>query len=204
MSLKHLRKLDKWRTKRQIFRPKLSTTDKQYLKIASLRNKKKIQKRLDRTWEIHLALQLIHQLITNGLSERVSGRVAVKRPFLRKRSREKRLGHARLHKTWAENQWQQVLLERWLQIFNFLLKCHCYYRHSGERVSCQSTISKHGGVSAMVWDSISVSGAGDFVKIDDTMNTEKCCMVQCHMESISLATELFISMTMISNTLPME
>lgn len=48
MSLKHLRKLDKWRTKRQIFRPKLSTTDKQYLKIASLRNKKKIQKRLDR------------------------------------------------------------------------------------------------------------------------------------------------------------
>lgn len=56
----------------------------------------------------------------------------------------------------------------------------------------------------MVWDSISVSGAGDFVKIDDTMNTEKCCTVQCHMESISLATELFISMTMISNTLPME
>ena len=43
-------------------------------------------------------------LIRNGLH----GRVAVKKPFLRKGNREKRLSYAKSHKKWTENQWQQV------------------------------------------------------------------------------------------------
>ena len=43
-------------------------------------------------------------LIRNGLH----GRVAVKKPFLRKGNREKRLSYAKLNKKWTENQWQQV------------------------------------------------------------------------------------------------
>ena len=44
-------------------------------------------------------------LIRNGLH----GRVTVKKPFLRKGNREKRLSYAKWHKKWTENQWQQVL-----------------------------------------------------------------------------------------------
>ena len=49
---------------------------------------------------------IVHwSLIRNGLH----GRVAVKKPFLRKGNREKRLRYAKQHKKWTENQWQQVL-----------------------------------------------------------------------------------------------
>lgn len=41
----------------------------------------------------------------NALSERM----AVKKPFLRKQNRKKRLRHARLHKNWTENQCGWVL-----------------------------------------------------------------------------------------------
>jgi len=44
-------------------------------------------------------------LIRNGLH----GRVAVKKPFLRKGNRAKRLSYAKWQKKWTENQWQQVL-----------------------------------------------------------------------------------------------
>ena len=44
-------------------------------------------------------------LIRNGLH----GRVAVKKPLLRKGNGEKRLKYAKWHKKWTENQWQQVL-----------------------------------------------------------------------------------------------
>jgi len=44
-------------------------------------------------------------LIRNGLH----GRVAVKKLFLKKGNREKRLSYAKRHKKWTENQWQQVL-----------------------------------------------------------------------------------------------
>ena len=43
-------------------------------------------------------------LIRNGLH----GRMAVKKPFLRKGNREKRLSYAKWHKKWTENQWKQV------------------------------------------------------------------------------------------------
>lgn len=41
----------------------------------------------------------------NGLS----GRMSVRKPFLRKGNSEKRLAYAKLYKNWTKNMWQQLL-----------------------------------------------------------------------------------------------
>jgi len=62
-----------------------------------------------RTWQMHFDRadpSISHwSLIRNGLH----GWVAVRKPFLRKGNREKRLRYAKWHKNWTVNQWQEDL-----------------------------------------------------------------------------------------------
>jgi len=108
VSLKSLRKLDKWRTKQKVFRPKQSAADEQYLTVMSLRKRVKSSKNLtqdlrDASGPSVDSSTVLWSLIRNGLHGR---RVAVKKPFLRKGNRERRLMYAKWHKKWTENQWQ--------------------------------------------------------------------------------------------------
>lgn len=82
MSLKKMRKLEKWITKEGPGLIKLlSTEDKQYLKVTILGNgaKKKPTKIWHRTSETHLELQFNHQLFAEPSLELVS--VEDKKPF---------------------------------------------------------------------------------------------------------------------------
>lgn len=88
-----------------------------------------------RTWETHLALELIHlffhrSLIRNGLSVRV----AIKKAFLRRKNREKRLRYVKSHKNWTGNQCLKVLWRDASKCNIFILNCYQYVpRRLGER-----------------------------------------------------------------------
>lgn len=99
-----LKNMRKCRTKEEVTFKKKNT----YMKLESLRDAKTWQG----TWETQLALQ---KMVRNDLIERFSFKshscmnydYALK--GLRKENRDKKLRYDKSHKTWSENQWQQVI-----------------------------------------------------------------------------------------------
>ena len=163
---------------------KLSKSDEHFLKVTSLRNRKKSSKELTQDLKdasgpsVHPCTTR-RSLIRSGLK----GRVAAKKPFLRKGNRQKRLVYAKNHKNWTENQWQKVLWsdESKFEIFGSNRRQYVR-RRAGERYNseCLQPSVKHGGGSVMVWGCISANGVGDLVKIEGIMNAEKYRQLLIH------------------------
>ena len=88
---------------------KLVKKDEIYLKITPLRNKRKtcldIAAELTQTSGKQVHSSTVRSLIRNGLN----GRVAVKKPHLRKGNKAKRLKLAQRHQNWCAEQWKSVL-----------------------------------------------------------------------------------------------
>lgn len=97
--------------------------------------------------------QLIQLLLTEATSEMgLSGRVAVKKSFLMKGNREKRLRYAKLHKNQTEDQWEQILQhnESKFEIFNSNHHQYIWRRsREGYNSECQQLSVQHGGRRAL-------------------------------------------------------
>ena len=92
---------------------KLTKGDEKYLKINSLRDPKKSSKAIAADFA-HSTGRQVHPftvrraLIRNGLH----GRVAKRKPLLRKANKTKRLKLAQKHKNWSLIQWEKVLWDK--------------------------------------------------------------------------------------------
>ena len=89
---------------------KLSTSDEKYLKVTSLRNRRKSSKQLTRDLEEAPGKKVSPRLVRKTLTAAsLGGHVAVRKPMLRKRNKHKRLVWARIHKTWTSVQCRKVM-----------------------------------------------------------------------------------------------
>ena len=176
--LKKQQKTGKVEDRKRSGRPrKLTKKDETYLKITSLRNRRKTS--LDLAAELaQTSGKQVHSstvrrsLIRNGLN----GRVAVKKSHLRKGNKTKRFKFVQRHKNWSAEQWKSVLWsdESKFEIFG-TKRLQYVRRRNGEQFKdmCLQPTIKHGGGSVQVWGCISAGGVGDLFKIDGIMNAEK-------------------------------
>lgn len=154
MFLKHLSKLDSWRTK----------------KVAKyLQQMSSLCKSCHEEIEEQLRADTGCKRCFCGASvvpSLFSGSVAVKKPFLWKGNWEKWVRFSKLFKNWTENQ-QGI----WIWYFWFILSS---VSTEDARRGVQNQVSvKHTGGSVVVWCCILARGVGDRVKNDRIMNTQK-------------------------------
>ena len=103
------------------------------------------------------------------------GRVAVRKPLLRKPNIIKRLKFAEEHKDWTVDQWMKVLWTDESKFEIFGSKRRQYVRRrSNERYhpKCIVPTMKHGGGNILVWGCFSGHGIGDLKRIDGRMDKE--------------------------------
>lgn len=156
---------------------KLSQSAEQYLKLCSLRNRKKSSRELaadlKRIRGINVDPSTVRRsLLRSGLR----GCVARKKPLLRRNNKQKRLSYAREHNNWTFDEWSQVL---WTDESKFELfssnRRQYVRRHVGEAYQdeCLQPTIKHRGGSLMIWDCFCAVGVGDLVRIDDKLTKER-------------------------------
>ena len=122
---------------------KLSTSDEKYLKVTSLRNRRKSSKELTSDLE-EATGKKVQDLTAAGLGVYV----VVRKPMLRKRNKHKRLIWTRTHKAWTPVQWRKVMFtdEKKFELFGNSLRLYVR-RRRGERYKsdCVLPTVKHGG-----------------------------------------------------------
>ena len=164
---------------------KLSTSDEKYLKVTSIRNKRKSSKELTRDLEEATGKRVSPRLVRKTLTAAGLGRyVVVRKPMLRKRNKHKRLIWARIHKTWTPVQWRKVMFteEKKFDLDGYSLRQYVRRRRSGERYKsdCVLPTVKHGAGSLQVWGSITYSGVGHLYKITDNLTAPKYKQILIH------------------------
>ena len=163
---------------------KLSKSHEQFLKVTSLRNKKKTSQQLaqdlrDASGPSVDSSAGCRSLIRNGLN----GSMAVTKPFLRKGNREKRVKCAKNYKTEQKISGKMSfgVMNQNFEIFGSH-RCQYVRRRPGKRYNseCLQPSIKHGGDSVMVLGCVSASSAEEIVKIDGIMNAEKYHQLLSH------------------------
>ena len=104
------------------------------------------------------------------------GRVALKKPFLKKANKQKRLNWAREHKDWTVEQWEKVLWSDESKFESFSSKRKVFVRRfSNERVSEQCLVPtvKHGGGSVTVWGCFGKNKIGKLYRINSIMKKKE-------------------------------
>lgn len=155
---------------------KLSARDEKYLFLLSKRNRRKtvpaLTDELNVTRDNPVSKSTVRRSL---LSFGMDGRVACKKPLLRRANVLKRLNFAREHVTWTEEQWAKVLFtdETKIEIFGSHRRVFVR-RMEGERYlnSCLIPTVKYGGGSVMVWCGVCVNGALPLHRIDGIMKKE--------------------------------
>lgn len=112
------------------------------------------------------------RLITVGLN----GRVAAKKPLLRKRNSKARMKFAKDHLHWTRDDWAKVLWtdESKFQIFNTNRRVYVRrFKHERTSKRCIVPTVKHGGGNVMVWGCFSAAGVGDLVEVTGRMKKEQ-------------------------------
>ena len=103
----------------------------------------------------------------------LKGRVAAKKPLLRRQNIVKRLAFAKEHVHWSNDQWAKVLFSDKSKFEIFGNKRRLFVRRfEGERFKkyCLQPTVKHGGGSVMVWGATSVHGSVPLKKIEGIMD----------------------------------
>ena len=159
-------------------RPKVTTSAEiHYMRLMSKRNRRltapEIRADFNRNHSKEISLTTTKRVLRSG---NLLGRVAVRKPFLRRINRLKRLQWGQKCNNWTYNDWSKVLWtdESKFQIFG--QNRRIYVRRSpSEKMlpECIVPTLKHGGGSVMVWGCFSGSGIGDLVRIDGIMKKEE-------------------------------
>ena len=106
----------------------------------------------------------------------LKGRIAAKKPLLRKQNIVKRLRWAREHRNWTVRKWNKVVFSDESKFELFGNKRRVFVRRQvGERMSqnCVVPTVKHGGGAVMVWGCFGGGKVGDLVKIQGIMRKEE-------------------------------
>lgn len=104
------------------------------------------------------------------------GRIALRKPLLRKENKKKRMQWARLHQNWTLEDWHKVLWTDESKFELFGSRRRIFVRRSlGERAREQCIVPtvKHGGGSVMIWGCFGGTSVGELVKIEGIMRKEQ-------------------------------
>ena len=104
------------------------------------------------------------------------GRVAAKKPLLRKANKVKRLQWARKHANWTISPWKTVVWGDESKFELFGNKRRLFVRrHQNERYILQCIVPtvKHGGGSIMVWGCFAGHKIGDLIRVRGIMKKEQ-------------------------------
>ena len=152
----------------------ISQSDKRYIKLISTRFRTKglpeITKEFNESRKNRVCQTTIRKVL---LKWGLKGRVAAKKPLLRKQNVKKRLLFAKNHVNWTKEQWAKVVFTDESKFELFGTKRRVFVRRrEGERFEkhCVIPTVKHGGGSVMVWGGISVKGAIPLKRIIGTMD----------------------------------
>ena len=134
---------------------KLTPRDEQFLKVSVLRNRKKVSAELVQdlrraTGTIVHPITVRQSLLRSGLR----GCVAIKKHFLRKGNKEKRLKFANEHIEWQKNQWDKVLFTDKSKFQLLGTNRHQHVRRRKRKVLmelCLTSAVKHDGGNIQVW-----------------------------------------------------
>jgi transposase len=154
----------------------ISKKTARYLYLLSKRNRRKTLPVL--TEELNLAVDVPVSLSTvrrSLLSYGMNGRVACKKPLLRKANIRKRLKFAREHVNWTAKQWNNVLFTDETKVEIFGTHRRTFVRRAaGERFKneCLVPTVKFGGGSVLCWGAISSKGVLPLHRIDGIMKKE--------------------------------
>lgn len=161
----------------RIGRPRAtSKVEDRHIITMSKRNRRltapQLRAELNKSREKEVSVSTVKLRLKEG---ELHGRIAVRKPLLRKQNRVKRLQWARLHQHWTEEDWSKVLWSDESKFEVFGSKRRIFVRRSKtEKMlpACVVPTVKHGGGSVMVWGCFSLAGTGDLVKIDGIMKKE--------------------------------
>lgn len=161
----------------------LSPSDDHYIKMCSKRDRRKtlpvIAHEFNLSRERKVGLSTIRRSL---LRSRMSGRVAAKKPFLRKVNIAKRLKFAKDHVDWTQSQWDRVLFTDESKFELFGCKRRVFVRRMpNERFQkhCLVGTVKHGGGSVMVWGGVSTKGVVPLYRIKGIMKKEQYHTLLC-------------------------
>lgn len=154
----------------------LSQADNRYIKLLSKRNRRKTLPEIASDFNVGRQDSVSHSSIRRALQKNnLNGRVALKKPLLRKQNIEKRLKFAVDHINWTPAQWDRVLWSDESKFEIFGTKRRVYVRRGKDertKMDCIIPTVKHGGGSVMVWGAMCSSGVLPLVKIHGIMLKE--------------------------------
>lgn len=152
----------------------LTSSDKRYIKILSKRDRTKTLPILTEEFNTARRKKFGQSTIRKCLLNwGLRGRVAAKKPLLRKQNLAKRMAFAKDHVNWTNEQWGQVLFSDESKFEIYGNKRRLFIRRfEGERYKkyCWQPTVKHGGGSIMVWGAISRKEALPLKKIEVKMD----------------------------------
>lgn len=154
--------------------PALSPSDSRYLRLCSIRDRRKCVPILTEEFNAGRQFPVSNTVCRRSLlSWSLHGRVAARKPLLSLRNVKKRLAFARKHVKWSKSKWAKVLFTDESKFELFGSKRRVFVRRMpGERFikECLTPTVKHGGGSIMVWGGISTSGVTRLKRIVGIMD----------------------------------
>ena len=156
-------------------RPKATTeSEDKFLRVNSLRDRRLTGQQLQAQLNSGRSKQVSVSTVKRRLrAAGLTGRVAARKPLLRRQNKTKRLAWAKKHCHWTTEDWKKVL---WTDESKFEILGSSgrifVRRRVGERMlpQCVASTVKHGGGSVMVWGCFAGSRVGDLFRVRGTLN----------------------------------
>lgn len=176
---------DSFKSRERCGRPKITNlAEDRNIVITSKRNRKLTAPEITAHFNTNRSTKVSVDTVKRRLRNAgLFGRVAVKKPFLRKENMKKRLKWAHEHKNWSLEQWKNVLWTDESKFEIFGSKKRTYVRRKpGERMMNQCVVPKvkHGGGSVMVWGCFGNNKVGDLFKINGILRKEQYNSILIH------------------------
>ena len=157
--------------------PALTKEDEQFIKVCSLRDRRRTVRELCEVLNVSRKKRVGLTTVRNAFKKcGLVGRVACRKPLLRPNNIKKRLALTRKHVHWTLEDWKKVLFtdESKFELFGSNRRIYVRRRkHERYLAACLVPTVKHGGGSIMVWGAISLQGVGPLKKITGIMD-KKC------------------------------
>lgn len=153
---------------------KINNSDSRYLKLCSIRSRRKTLSVITEEFNIGHKISASRSVVNRALhSWGMLGRVACRKPLLSPRNIKKRLLFAKEHVKWKKKQWAKVLFTDESKFDLFGSKRRTYVRRfKNERFesNCLIPTVKHGGGNVMIWGGICVNGVTRLKRIEGIMD----------------------------------
>lgn len=162
----------------------LSEKDHCYVRLIAKRDRRKTLPEISSEFNSGREFPVSHSTIRKSLLRwGMFGRVAAKKPLLRKQNIRKRLAFAKKHVKWTKKQWRKVLFTDESKFELFGTKRRVFVRRfAGERYrkECLVPTVKHGNGNIMVWGGVSANGKTRLKRIEGIMDQKMYHSILVH------------------------